>query len=182
MSGNGASLYFFCLYLLSFLDYLSACHLNISSFEKFSENVNIRWVLENIFWNTCWNLWKNVWNFENIFEIFWNYFVEIFRISSRNLLKTSKKCRKNKFWINSEKIMEKHRGNFKLLILRKLWRKLKMFRSSFSEIVNKFWRKVGNTLYKFLDTLKGNFMTFLGQFLEKIVKNCPKNMKLFWEN
>ncbi len=46
----------------------------------------------------------------------------------------------------------------------------------------KFWRKVGNTLYKFLDILKANFVTFLHQFLEKLVKNYPKNMKLFWEN
>ncbi len=134
MSDNGASLYFYCLYLFSFPDYLFACPLSISSFEKFRENVNIRRVLENIFWNTCWKLWRNVRNFENIFKIFWNYFVKLFRIFSRNL-KTSKKCRKSKFWINSEKIIKKHRGNFKLLILWKLRRILKMFLSSFSEIV-----------------------------------------------
>ncbi len=46
-----------------------------------------------------------------------------------------KKCRKSKFWINFRKMMEKHRGNFKLLILWKLRRILKM--SSFSEIVKK---------------------------------------------
>ncbi len=46
----------------------------------------------------------------------------------------------------------------------------------------KFWRKVGNTLNKFLDILKGNFATFLRQFLEKLGKNYPKNRKLFWEN
>ncbi len=79
--------------------------------------------------------------------------------------------------------MEKHRGKFKLLlILRKLRRILKMFLSNFSEIVKKFWRKVGNTLYKFLDILKGNFVTFLCQFLENLWKNYPKNVKLFWEN
>ncbi len=64
-------------------------------------------------------LWRNVGNFENIFEIFWNYFTELFRIFSRNL-KISKKWRKSKIWMNSRKIMEKHPGNFKLLILRKL--------------------------------------------------------------
>ncbi len=47
--------------------------------------------------------------------------------------------------------------------------------------IEKFWRKVGNTLYKFLDILKGNFVTFLRQFLEKLAKNYPKSMKLFWE-
>ncbi len=150
--------------------------------EKFWENVNIRWVLENIFWNTCWKLWRNVGNFENISEIFWNYFVELFRIFSRNLLKTSKKCRKSKFWINSGKIMEKHRDNFKLLILRKLQRILKMFVSSFSEIVRKFWRKVGNILYKFIGILKGKLVTFLCQFSEKLMKNYSKNMKLLWES
>ncbi len=108
-------------------------------------------------------------------------FCGIVRIFSRNLLETSKKCRKSKFLFNSRKIMEKHRGDFKLLILRKLRRILKMF-LSFSEIVKKFWRKVGNTLYKFLDILKGNFVTFLCHFSEKLVKNYPKNMKLFWEN
>ncbi len=45
MSGNSASLYFYCLYLSSFFDYLPACPLSISS----CENVNIGWVLENIF-------------------------------------------------------------------------------------------------------------------------------------
>ncbi len=148
------------MYLLKFPDYLSACPLSISSFKKFWENVNIRWVLENIFWNTCWKFWRNVEYFENIFEIFWNYFVELFRILSRNM-KTSKKCWKSKFWINSEKIMEKHSGNFKLLILRKLRRILRIFLSSFSEIVKKFWRKLGKTLYKFLDVLKGNFVIFV---------------------
>ncbi len=57
--------------------------------------------------------------------------------------------------------MEKHRGNFKLLILRKLRRILKMFLSSVIEIVKKFRRIEGNTSYKFLDILKGNFGTFL---------------------
>ncbi len=134
MSGKSASLYFYRLYLLSFPDYLSVCPLSISSIENFWENVKIRWVLENIFRNTCWKLWNNVRNF----EIFWNYFVELFRIFSRSLLKTSKKCRKSKFWINSGKIMEKHWGNFKLLLSRKLRRILKMFLSSFGEIVKKF--------------------------------------------
>ncbi len=41
---------------------------------------------------------------------------------------------------------------------------------------------MGNTLYNFLDILKGNFATFLHKFLEKFVKNYPKNKKLFWEN
>ncbi len=135
MSGNSASLYFYYLYLLSISYYLSAC------FEKFWENVIIRWVLENIFWNTSWKHRRNVGNLKNIFEIFWNYFAELFRISSQNLLKTSKKCRKSKFWINSGKIMEKHRSNFNLLILWKLRRILKMFLSSFSEILKKFLRK-----------------------------------------
>ncbi len=108
MSGNSASLYFYCLYFLSFPDYLSACPLSISSFEKFWENVNIKWVLENIvFWST-WKLWRNVENFENIFEIFWNDFVESFI-----------------------------GVNLKILILRKLRRILKMFFSSFSEILLK---------------------------------------------
>ncbi len=123
----------------------------------------------------CWKFREHLW------DIY--YIVELFRIFSRNLLKTSKKkCRKSKFWINFEKINEKHLGNFKLLILRKLWRILNMFLSSFSEISKKFWRKVENTLYKCLDILKGNFETFLCQFLEKLVKNYPKNVKLFWEN
>ncbi len=143
MSGKSASLYFYRLYLLSFSDYLSARPLRVSCFEKFWENVNITWVLENIFWNTCWKLWGN---FENIFEIFKNYFVELFRIFSRNLVKPSKKFRKSKFSINSGKIMENYRGNLKLLILRKLRRMLKMFLSRFSEIAKKFWRKAGNTL------------------------------------
>ncbi len=181
MSGNRTYLYFYCLYLSSFPDYLSACPLNISSFEKFWKNVNIMWVLENIFWNICWKLWRNVGNFEKI-EIFWNYFVELFRIFLQNLPKTSKKCSKSKFWIISGKIMEKNRCNFKLLILRNLRRILKIFLSSFSEIVKKFWRIVENILYKFLDILKENFVTLLCQFLEKLVKNYPKNVKLFWEN
>ncbi len=42
--------------------------------------------------------------------------------------------------------------------------------------IEKCWRKMGNTLNRFLDIL------FLGQFLEKLVKNYPKNRKLFWEN
>ncbi len=83
------------------------------------------------------------------------------------------------FWENYGEI---HQGNFKLLILRNLWRILKMFLSSFSEIVKKFQRKVRNTLYKVLDILKENFLTFLSQFLQKLVKNYSKNMKLFWEN
>ncbi len=112
-------------------DYLSACPLNTSSFEKCLENVNIRWVLENKFWNTCWKLW--IGNFENIFEIFWNYFVELFRIFSRNL-KTSRTCRKNKFWINSGKIMEKHRDRFELLILREL-KNIEIF-----QVLVKLWR------------------------------------------
>ncbi len=72
-----------------------ACSLSILSFEKFWENVNIRLVLENKLWNTCWKLWRNVGNFENIFEIFWNYFAKVFKIFLQNLLKTSKKYRKN---------------------------------------------------------------------------------------
>ncbi len=47
--------------------------------------------------------------------------------------------------------------------------------------IEKFCVKVGNTLYKFLDILERNFATFLHQFLEKLVQNCPKNRKLFWE-
>ncbi len=43
----------------------------------------------------------------------------------------------------------------------------------------KILKKVGNTFNKFLDIPKGNFVTFLRQFLEKLVKNYPKNMKLF---
>ncbi len=111
--------------------------------------------------------------FELILRNCLEYFDEIF-------LQTSKKCSKSKFWINSGKIMEKHRGNIKLFILRKLRRILKMFLLSFSEIVK--WRKVGNTLYKFLDILKGNFVTFLSQFLQKLLKNYPKNVKFLWEN
>ncbi len=37
-------------------------------------------------------------------------------------------------------------------------------------------------MYKFLDIIKGNFVTFLRPFLEKLAKNYPKNRKLFWEN
>ncbi len=48
--------------------------------------------------------------------------------------------------------------------------------------IEKFWIKEGTTLYKFLDILKGNFATFLRQFLGKLVKNYPKNRKLLWEN
>ncbi len=102
MSGNSVSQYFYRLYLLSFPDYLSTCPLSISSSEKFWENMNIGWVLENIFWNTCWTLWK----FWEHSEIFWNYFVELFRIFSQDLLKTSKNVRKVNFG----------------LILGKLWR------------------------------------------------------------
>ncbi len=64
--------------------------------------------------------------------------MELFRIFSGYHLKTSNKCRKSKFWINSGKIMEKHWGNFKLLILQKLRRILKMFLPYFREIVKKF--------------------------------------------
>ncbi len=145
MSGNSASLYFYCLYLLRFLYYLSACPLSILSFEKFWENVNIRGVLENIFWNTCRKLWSNVRNFENIFEIFLNYFVELFRIFSRNLQKTAKKCRKSKFWINSGKIMEKYRSQF--INFAEVTKNIENF--FFFQILVKFWRKMGNTLYKF---------------------------------
>ncbi len=41
---------------------------------------------------------------------------------------------------------------------------------------------MGNTLNKFLDIEKGNFVTFLRQFLKKLVKIYPENLKLFWEN
>ncbi len=54
--------------------------------------------------------------------------------------------------------------------------------SKISIRIEKFWRKEGNTSYKFLDILKRNFVTILRQFLEKLVKNYRKNMKLFWEN
>ncbi len=118
-----------------------------------------------------------------ILRTFLRYFeIILWNCLFSHLLKTSKKYRKSKFWINSRKIMEKYRANFKLLILRKLRRILKLFLSSFSEIVKKFWRKIGNTLHKFLHILKGNFMTFLFQFLEKLVIIYPKNVKLFWEN
>ncbi len=48
--------------------------------------------------------------------------------------------------------------------------------------MEKFWIKVGNILYKFVDNLKGNFATFLRQLLEKLVKTYSKNRKLLWEN
>ncbi len=92
------------------------------------------------FWANC----TRIIVFSTYFDVF--FFLFPFNsnigIFSRNL-KTSKKYRKSKFWINSKKIMEKHRGNFKLLILGKLRIILKMFLSSFSEIVKKFLRKVG---------------------------------------
>ncbi len=47
--------------------------------------------------------------------------------------------------------------------------------------IEKFWIKVGNTLYKFLDILRGNFATFLRQFLEKLVKNW-ENFEIIWRN
>ncbi len=49
--------------------------------------------------------------------------------------------------------MDKHWGNFKLLILFKLRRILKKFLSSFREIVKKFWCKVRNILHNFLNIL-----------------------------
>ncbi len=103
--------------------------------------------------------------------------MELLRIFSRNLLKTSKKCRKSKFCINFGKIMEKHRGNFKLLILRKLWRILKMFLTSFSEIVKKFRKKVGNILYKFLNIL----MEIEWHFLVNFWKNLWKIIRKIWK-
>ncbi len=119
----------------------------------------------------CWKFWENFWN---ILILFCGIVQNIFTKSPENF---KKKCRKSKFWINSGKIMGEHQGNCKLLILRKLQRILKMFPSSFNDIMKKFWRKVGNSLYKFLDIVKGNFVTLLSQFLRKLVKNYPKNLK-----
>ncbi len=45
--------------------------------------------------------------------------------------------------------------------------------------IENFLRKLGNTLYKLLDILKKIFVTLLRQFLETLVKNYPKNVKLF---
>ncbi len=112
--------------------------------------------------------------FENILWKWLEYFYEI----SWKLQKKEEKLH-SKFWINSGKITEKHRGNFKLLILRKLRRILKMFLSNFSEIMKKIWRKVRNILYlQIFKRSDRNFVTFLCQYLEKLVKNYPKNMKL----
>ncbi len=52
-----------------------------------------------------------------------------------------------------------------------------MFLSSFSQIVKK--RGIFYTNFKHSD---GNFVTFLCQFFEKLVKNCPKNVKLKKKN
>ncbi len=143
--------------------------------------------LSGEFWKTYFGILAE--NFGEMLEIL-RIFLRYFEIILKNCLEyfheiswtLQKKCRKSKFSIKFWKIMEKHPGNFKLLILQKLRRVLKMFLSSFSEIVKKFWRKVWNTLYKFLDILKGHLVTFLRQFLEKLVKNYSKNVKLFWEN
>ncbi len=174
MSVHSASLYFYCLYSLSFPDYLSACPLSISSFEKIWENANIRWVLENIFWNTCWKLWRMLEilrTFLKYFEIIlWNcleYFHEIWKL---------KKCRKSKFWINSGKIMEKHRGNFKLLILQKLRRILKMFLLSFSEIV----KKSGEY---FVQIFKHSKRKFCDIFVsKKLYEKHEIILRKFWNN
>ncbi len=130
------------LLLWSFPDYLSAYPLSIASFEKFWEIVNIKWVLENILWNTCENfgeMLEILRTFLRYFEIIlWNcleYFHEIWKLQ--------KKCRTSKFWINFGKIVEEHPGNFKLLTLGNLGRILKMFLSSFSEIVKNFEEKWG---------------------------------------
>ncbi len=72
--------------------------------------------------------------------------------------------------------MEKHRGNFKLLILRKLRRILKMFISSFSEIVKKFWWKVRNILYNFSNVL----MEISWRFCVNFWKNLWKILRKTW--
>ncbi len=179
MLGSSASLYFYCLYFLIIcLHVLLAFHL-LKNFEKM-------WI-SGEFWKTYFGILTE--NFGEMLEIL-RIFLRYFEIILCNCLKyfheiswkLRKKSRKSKFWINSGKIMKKHRGNFELVILRKLRRILKMFLSGFSEIVKNFWKNKGNTLYKFFNILKGNFATFLCQFLEKLVKNYPKNVKLFWEN
>ncbi len=61
MSGNSASLYFYCLYLLSFHDYLQAYPLSILSLEKFWENVNIRAEPRiRLFSGVSWEQWVRI--------------------------------------------------------------------------------------------------------------------------
>ncbi len=45
--------------------------------------------------------------------------------------------------------------------------------------IKKFWRKVGNTLYKFWDILKGNFVTFYINFWKNLWKIIQKTWNYF---
>ncbi len=95
------------LLLLLFPDYLSACPLSFSSFWKILKKCNIRWVLENIFWNTSWKLGRNVGNFETFLSYFeiilWNcleYFHEISWKLQRNVRKVNFGLILEKLWRN----------------------------------------------------------------------------------
>ncbi len=176
MSGKSASLYFYCLHIFVVISWLLVQHV-LRAFHLL-KNFEKMWTLGE-FLKTYFGILAE--NFGEMLEILitLKLFCGIVRIFSRNLLETSKKCRKSKFWINSGNIMEKHLGNFKLLILRILRRILKMFLSSFSEIVQKFWRKVANTLYKLLDILKRNFVTFFVNFWKNLWKIIRKTWNYF---
>ncbi len=68
--------------------------------------------------------------------------------------------------------------NFKLLILWKLRRILKMFLSSFSEIV----KKSREYIVQIFRYSKRKFRDIFESIFGKLMKNYPKDMKLFWKN
>ncbi len=93
--------------------------------------------------------------------------------SRENFQKIFEKLRR-KFWINfSVTVNHLFFWGYDEILKTLLWNS--------SEIVKKLWRNVGNTSYicKHSD---GSLVIFSCSFLEKLVKNCRKNMKLFWEN
>ncbi len=78
--------------------------------------------------------------------------------------------------------MEKHRRNFELL--RNYEEILKTFPWNFSKIAKKTLKKKRSEhlalLFKLFD--RNVVKCFARQFSKQLVKNCRKNMKLFWEN
>ncbi len=117
-------------------------------------------------------------NFEKIFVIFWNDFVDVFRI---NLLKTSRKFFKKlqrKFWIDPEKIIEKlwrdNRVSFKLLIMPRLRRKF--------ENISLIFCCNCEALKKCGEHFIHIFYDFDGTFWWIFEKKCEKLSKIIWNN
>ncbi len=169
---DNASPYFYCLYSLSFPDYLPTCPLNVLYFEKFWENLNIRRVLENIFLKR----WKFGENFLGILE--W--------LRRRRTLNIFTKCRKNfkklleklpnKCCITFGKIMRKRQSNFILLIFLEITKK---YWKCFFEILVKLWRKFETweilcTIYSFRWKFCDIFWSIFGRTYEELSEKYEK--------